>query len=95
MTNDHIELGKNEDAGRYELHLNGQLVSRADYRRTGAVVIIPHTETVPAFGGRGLAGRLVKFALDDIAASGLKVNPACPFVAAYIRKNSQYADLVA
>ena len=43
----------------------------------------------------GLAGRLVRFCLDDIRAQGLRVDPACPFVAAYIRKNPEYSDLVA
>jgi predicted GNAT family acetyltransferase len=90
-----IELTKNAGAGRYELHLDGQLVSQVDYTEQGGVVVLPHTETDPAFGRRGLAAQLVRFALDDIAAAGLKVDPACPYVAAYIRKNQGYARLVA
>ena len=66
----------------------------ADFYRRGDVVVIPHTETSPEFGGRGLAGQLVRYCLDDIRAQGLRVEPACPFVAAYIRKNPEYADLV-
>ncbi len=94
-TTDDVTLGKDEAAGRYEIFLAGRRVGLADYYRRGDVVVIPHTETSPAFGGRGLASRLVRYCLDDIRAQGLRVEPACPFVAAYIRKNPDYADLVA
>ena len=90
-----IEIVKNADASRYELRLDGSRVGLADYYERGAVVVIPHTETLPAYGGRGLATRLVRFVLDDIAATGKKVDPVCPFVAVFIRRNPEYADLVA
>jgi predicted GNAT family acetyltransferase len=89
-----IRLSKNEAAGRYELHLDGRRVGLADFYRRADVVVIPHTETSPEFGGRGLASKLVRFCLDDIREQGLQVEPACPFVAAYIRKHPEYADLV-
>jgi len=90
-----IRLSKNETAGRYELHLDGRRVGLADFYRRDDVVVIPHTETLPQFGGRGLASKLVGFCLDDIREQGLRVDPACPFVATYIRRHPEYADLVA
>ena len=92
---DEVTIRKDEAAGRYEILLGGRRVGLADYYRRGEVVVIPHTETLPEYGGRGLAGRLVRYSLDDIRAQGLRVAPACPFVAAFIRKNPEYADLVA
>jgi len=91
---DDVRLSKDEAAGRYEIRLGERRVGLADYYRRGDVVVIPHTETSPEFGGRGLASRLVRYCLDDIRAQGLRVEPACPFVAAFIRKNSEYADLL-
>ncbi|HEX8079460.1 MAG TPA: GNAT family N-acetyltransferase [Jatrophihabitans sp.] len=89
-----VRLSRNDDAERYEIWLGGRRVGLADFFRRGDVVVIPHTETSPEFGGRGLASQLVRYSLDDIRAQGLRVEPACPFVAAYIRKNPEYADLV-
>src|SRR3954463_14322595 len=91
---DQVSMRKNESASRYEIFLGERRVGLADYYRRGDVVVIPHTETLPEYGGRGLASRLVRYCLDDIRAQGLRVAQACPFVAAYIRKNSEYADLV-
>jgi predicted GNAT family acetyltransferase len=92
---DGVEILKNDAASRYEIHLDGRRVGLADYYQRADVVVIPHTETLPELGGRGLASRLVRFSLDDIRAQGLRVAPACPFVAAFIAKNTEYADLVA
>jgi predicted GNAT family acetyltransferase len=79
---------------RYEVQRDGQVIGRADYTRRGEYVVIPHTQIDPAHGGQGLGGRMVRFALDDIRGRGLKVEPACPFVADYIAKHPEYADLL-
>jgi predicted GNAT family acetyltransferase len=89
-----VKMFKNAADERYEIWLGDIRVGLVDYYERGGVVVIPHTETLPDFGGRGLASRLVKFALDDIAEQGKKVNPACPFVAVFIKRNPEYAELV-
>jgi len=91
---DDVTIAKDSAGGRYEIFLDGRRVGLADFYQHGDVVVIPHTETLPAYGGRGLASRLVRYCLDDIRAQGLRVAPACPFVAAYIGKHPEYADLV-
>lgn len=95
MAAEQTEVRDNRDEDRYEIRLDGKLVGLADYVLRADVVTIPHTETSPEFGGRGLASTLVKFGLDDIRARGLRVRPSCPFVAAFIAKNPQYQDLLA
>ncbi len=91
---DAVELIKNAEGHRYELWVGGRRVSLADFYERDGVVVIPHTETLPAFGGRGFAGQVTRFALDDIRAHERRVDPVCPFVADYIRQNPEYADLV-
>jgi predicted GNAT family acetyltransferase len=95
VTNERIQFSRNEAAQRYEISLDGQRVGLADYVERDGVVAIPHTEIDPTSGGQGLAGALVEYALDDLAARGMQVIPACSFVAAYIQQNPQYAGLVA
>jgi predicted GNAT family acetyltransferase len=46
-----------------------------------------------AIGGRGIAGRLVRAALEHARAAGLKVVPRCSYVADYLDKHPEYADL--
>lgn len=56
--------------------------------------MLVHTDVDPAFEGRGLGSRLIGGALADIRARGLLFVPLCPFVAAYVRRHPEYADLV-
>jgi len=64
------------------------------YRRQGVRLIIDHTGVPEAVGGRGIAGELVKAALDYARAEGLRVVPACSYSAAYVQRHPEYADLV-
>ena len=45
-------------------------------------------------GGKGIGSRLIKGALDQVRAEGLKVVAQCPFVKAYIDKHPEEADLL-
>ena len=84
----------NRDRSRFELDLGHELAF-ANYRLTTAAVIITHTETPRALRGRGIASELVRGALDLIRRDGKKVIAGCGFVADYLDKHPDDADLVA
>ncbi|RPF21333.1 GNAT family N-acetyltransferase [Myceligenerans xiligouense] len=46
-----------------------------------------HTEVDPEFGGRGLAGLLVRAALEDSIRDGLDVVPVCPLFARHLDRH--------
>jgi predicted GNAT family acetyltransferase len=79
---------------RYEAVRDGQLVGLIRYRTEPGVVVLVHTEVDEAVEGTGVGSRLVRGALDDIRARGLRLVPVCPFVGAYLRRHPEYADLV-
>jgi predicted GNAT family acetyltransferase len=83
----------NTDKNRYELSVDGHLAATY-YRISDGVITFIHTEVPDALAGRGVGGKLVKGALDQVRAAGLKVVPQCPFVRAYIEKHPDYADLL-
>jgi predicted GNAT family acetyltransferase len=83
------------DHHRYELRAADELVGFIDYRLRGEMIHLVHTEVLPAFNGQGHASTLARAALDDARARGLRVHPDCPYVAAYVAKHPEYADLVA
>lgn len=89
------EITFNEAAGRFELHVDGQLASFADYRVLGDQVTMPHTVTALGFRGQGLAAEVVRAALDDARARRLRVVPTCSYVAEFIDANPEYQDLAA
>jgi len=62
--------------------------------RDGVVALV-HTEVPEESRGAGVGEAIASEALGWARASGLKVRPLCPFVAAFIRRHPEYQDLVA
>ena len=83
----------NPNLGRYELAVEGH-VAAAYYHRSNGVVTFDHTEVPPELGGKGIGSKLVKGALDQVRAEGLKVVAECPFVKGWIEKHPDYRDLL-
>lgn len=88
-----LEVRHNPAASRFEAFVDGALL-RADYRMSGRVMHIVHTEVPHALEGRGLAGQVVRAALDYARANGLKVDPVCGYVRAYMRRHRETQDLL-
>lgn len=88
------EVSDNRDEHRYEVRDGSALAGFAVYARRGDTVVFTHTEIETPFEGRGLGSRLIQAALDDVRSQHKTVAPLCPFVAAYIRRHPDYADLL-
>lgn len=94
MSNE-VTVVDNKDHRRYEVHVGGELAGVLTYRVEDGVAVLPHTKVESRYEGRGLGALLAQTALDDAREAGLKVAPWCSFIAAYIQRNPEYADLVA
>src|SRR5262245_53093729 len=89
-----VTVRDNADLLRYEALADGKLLGEIRYRWASDRIVLVHTEVEPSAEGTGVGSELVKGALDDIRARGLHVVPLCPFIAAYMRRHPEYADLV-
>ena len=83
----------NRSEHRFELNIDGHIAA-AYYKRAGNVITFNHTEVPAELGGKGIGSKLVKGALDQVRADGLKVVAQCPFVKGCIDKHPDYADLL-
>lgn len=84
----------NTALSRFELDAGG-VTAVLNYKLSGGVMTMNHTETPPQARGRGIASDLVRGALDIARARGLKIVPRCPFVTAYLAKHPEVQDLLA
>jgi predicted GNAT family acetyltransferase len=82
------KLIHNEDENQYEFHI-GEYIARIEYIKTiNNEIYLTHTEVPVELEGQGIGSQLVEKVLADIKQHGLRMIPLCPFVAAYIRKQS-------
>lgn len=81
-------------ASRFEVVVDGAVAGFAAYRREGDAFAFTHTEVSDEYEGRGLASRLVRAALETVAADDGTVLPYCPFVRSYLQRHRDLAHLV-
>jgi predicted GNAT family acetyltransferase len=95
MTEDaRIVVSDAPDRKRFEATVDGELAGFLVYRCRKGLLALIHTEVEDRFEGRGLGGRLARFALDKAREEGLAVLPFCPFVNAWMKRHPEYVDLV-
>jgi predicted GNAT family acetyltransferase len=88
------EIAEDKEQSRYEARIDGEVVGVADYVGQEGLKSFTHTETFAGHKGQGVAGKIIERALADAREEGVEVLPFCSFVADYIGKHREYADLV-
>jgi predicted GNAT family acetyltransferase len=78
---------------RYEVLVDGERAGLTAYRDRDGQRVFFHTEIDDAFAGQGLASLLVEQALTDVRASGRRIVPVCPYVAKFLKKHDEFADI--
>lgn len=84
---------KNELMHRYELTVEGQVAYLSWEEQADGVLAFNHTFVPSELRGRNLAAILTKYALEDARAHSRRVAPQCSYVATYMQRNQEYADL--
>ncbi|MET8804099.1 GNAT family N-acetyltransferase [Streptomyces sp. NPDC004546] len=84
---------RNDVKHRYEILVDGKRAGLTAYRDRGEQRVFFHTEVDEAFAGQGLASRLVQEALTDVREAGKRIVPVCPYVAKFLNKHEEFADI--
>ena len=83
------------DARRFAIDMEGGTAFITYRELPGRILELDHTFVPTAFRGAGIASQLTAHALTYARDRGYTVVPSCPFVAAYVRRHSEYRDLLA
>ncbi len=88
------------ERSRYEILVDGEVAGFASYRIRESdsagkhTWVFDSTEVDPKFRGQGLAGKLVRAAMDDVREKPVFVEPECSYVVAWFDRNADYQDLL-
>lgn len=86
---------RHDEAGqRFVVDIDGHL-GVLEYTLAHGVMRLVHTGVPAAIGGRGVAGDLVRNALDFARTRGYKVRPECAYAAAWMQRHPEQQDLLA
>ena len=57
--------------------------------------VITHTEVDPAYGGQGIARKLIEALIEAARSSGAKIVPVCSYAEKMMRGKEEYTDVLA
>ncbi len=89
-----LTVRDNPAQNRFEIDLEGGEPAIAEYRIDGDTIAFTHTVVPRKHEGQGVGSALVHAALDAARKRGLKVDPACAFFAAYMKRHADTQDLL-
>jgi hypothetical protein len=90
---ENLEVTHNEAENRFEVWIDGHL-SKLDYIIHGNTIVMTHVGVYPEYRGQGIAAKITQAGLEYAKGKSLRVVPMCSYVAAYIRRNPQYSELI-
>jgi predicted GNAT family acetyltransferase len=89
------QITLDEDAGRFEVPVEDNKAVLKFRKVDDRTLDYVSTVVPPEARGRGIAGKLVRHALDWARDGGYEVIPTCSYVQSWIERHEDYQDLVA
>ena len=83
----------NREQSRFEFG-GGADLAVCEYQERDGVWHFTHTFVPNEFRGQGVAGELVRFALDTAQAEEKTIVPECSFVAAFVERHPEFQSLL-
>lgn len=89
-----LSVMHNVQLQRFELATGDAPVAFISYTYEGENVILDHTFVPDEFRGRGLAGQLVRAALNEARQRRWRIVPRCPYVVRFIQRAPEFEDVL-
>lgn len=89
-----IEVHDVPARNRFVILVDGAEAGYSAYRRVDGRLVFDHTRIRDEYAGQGLGGMLLRGAMDQVRALGVRVVPICEFLAGWIDNHPDYRDLV-
>ena len=89
-----VTVVDNPTDSRFEARVEGTLAGVSEYELTSDTISLLHTQVAERYEGQGVGSEIARYALDDARARGLYVRPLCPFIRGWLKRHSEYDDLI-
>ena len=88
-----IKIAYEEQNLRTAAYDGDKLAGRCTYVVRNGLWELEHTIVDPAYGGQGIAGKLVQELAAQARERGIKIIPSCSYALRTFEKNAEYADV--
>lgn len=89
-----MHVHEEPDEQRFVIEVDGVAAGVARYEVHDGRYVFTSTVVEDGYEGRGVGSTLARSALDDLRERSLSIVPLCPFIAGWIARHEEYADLI-
>jgi predicted GNAT family acetyltransferase len=90
-----LQVQNDEKARKFYATVDGREAVIEYAHMQGDIYNLLHTYVPEEMRGQGVAGQLVRGALEQIRAQGATFLPSCPYVQAFVKRHPEYEDRLA
>ena len=83
-----------KETGRIYAERDGQMIAEITFPEEDGVAVIDHTFVDGSLRGQGVAGQLVRAAVEQIRSEGRKARPVCSYARAWFDRHPEEGDLL-
>jgi predicted GNAT family acetyltransferase len=87
------QLTDNAARHRFEITVDGH-TAFVTYRWEDEHLVLQHTQVPSSLAGHGVGSMLARSVLEEARRLGVRIVPECEFIAAFIQRHPEFADLV-
>lgn len=91
---DPVAVAFEEAANRSAAYKEGELIGVCEFSVSEQIWIIDHTGVRPAYGGQGIARRLVEKVIEEARARQIKILPLCSYASKMMEGKTEYQDVL-
>jgi len=88
-----LKLIDNPAKHRFETHIGDDL-AYIEYAHFKGDIVLMHTFVPEALRGQGIAGRMIRLALEFIKAERISIIVYCPVITKFIETHQEYKNLL-
>lgn len=89
-----ISIVFEEAENRSAAYADGKQIGECAFRVSDGAWVIEHTGVRPAYGGQGIARRLVEKVIEAARARNLKIVPLCSYARKLMAGSKAYSDVL-
>jgi len=89
------EVQHDTEEHKFYIEVKGSEAHMSYYYKDPSRVVYSHTYVPPELRGGGLAGKVVRTALEWARTQNLEVLPTCSYVVKFVQKHPEFQDIVA
>lgn len=89
-----VDIVFEEKGPRSVAYVASEAIGKCEVSVCGALWLITHTEVSPAYGGQGIARRLVDAVVEEARKRHVRIDPLCPYAKRLMEGSDAYRDVL-